>query len=1045
MNLSGLAIKRPVTVLMAVMMVMMLGLISYAGLTIDLYPELNLPVVLVLTGYEGAGPVEVENLVTRPLEEALSTVNDLDSLSSTSSPGSSTLVVLFKWGTDMDFAGLEIREQVDLIKGFLPDEADDPIIFQIDPNMFPVIQVGVTADMDQVALKNLAEDVMKNRIERLSGVAVCDVTGGLTREIAVNTDPFKLSGYGVSLDQISQVLQAENFNFSGGELVEGGQEYLVRTTGEFRNIGEIGSLVIGSSPTGPIFLRDLAEIIDGYKEPSVLNRMDGEATITLSVRKQTGTNTVQVVEQVRRELERMERDLPGEIRFQTAFDQSVFIEDSINNIIQTAIIGGLLAMLVLYLFLGNIRSTIIIGFAMPISIVATFVLMFFQGLTINIITMSGLALGIGMMIDNAIVILENIFRYRNMGENRVTAARAGSAEVSGAIIAATLTTMIVFLPVIFVEGVASILFSDLSWTVAFSLFASLMVALTIIPVLSSKYLAITPEEQCKNVSRRAFLKVQIFLDNLKNHYGRVLVWSLSHRKLVVFLFVMMLFSSLLLIPLVGFEFMPGADTGEIQINASMPVGTPLEETNRVASQLEEIVNNEVPEVKTVFTNVGSGGMFSMGGGSSETAYLSVMLVPYQERERDTEEIIEELRRSVQSIPGAEITVGITDPSGGGFGSEDPISIAVKGDDLDTLDQLSTEIAERVSQVEGAREIETSFSERRPELQIRLDRERAAALGVTTNQVASAVRMALEGRVATRYRLEGDEIDVRLQTKDPRGVSIASLEQLILTTAAGNSILLGQVADILHELGPVSIQREGQVRTAYVTGSISGRDLGRVMQDIQNDLRGYPLPTGYFLEYGGEQEDMMESFEALGMALIIAIFLVYMIMAAQFESLLYPFVIMFTLPQTFIGVVLALAITGRTLNVSSLMGVIMLSGIVVNNGIVLIDYINLLRREKGLEREQAIIEGGKTRLRPVLMTTSTTILGMLPLALEIGDGAEMWAPMATVMIGGLTVSTLLTLIVVPLIYTMLDNFGERLNRFFTRRRPRPAAPEDCEMS
>lgn len=1027
MNLSALAVKRPVAVLMVVLMVLLLGIVSLSAIPIDLYPEMSLPMALIIAQYEGAGPQEVENMVTRPIEEAVSTVSDLDSISSISSAGSSAVFVMFSWGTDMDFASLEIREKIDLIKRMLPSEVENPLVFQLDPDMMPVLQLGVSGDMDQVALKDLAENVIKNRIERLNGVAVCDVGGGLTREIMVRIDPYKLAAYGISLDQIILVLRSENINFSGGDLIDGNRQYLVRTTGEFMDIQEIGSIVVGGSSTGPIHLRDLAEIDDCYKEPDMLARMNGEPTIFLAVNKQTGGNTVQVADRVQKELQKLEEELPGNIKFEVAYDQSDFIKESIGSVADMAVMGAILAIIVLYLFLGDIQSTLIIGISIPISIIATFVLMYFQGLTLNMVTMGGLALGVGMIVDNSIVILENIFRFRRQGKNSEEASLRGSQEVSSAVIASTLTTMVVFLPVVFVKGLASIIFSSMSWTVSFSLLASLIVALTIVPVLSSKILRTNNrEKERENIFRRAFKKAQDYLEGLAGHYRRLLAWALNRRKLIVIICLVSLVGSFALVPLVGYEFLPSADMGEILINVRMPIGTPLEQTDEVVKRIEGYIE-EYEDTETVFSIVGSGGLMSVGT-NSHRASINVLLCPINERRMNTQKIAEELRHKLSRIPGSDITVVEQDIAGGLLSMESsPINLMVKGDDLEVLERITDDLAEIVNGVEGTREVTTSFTEGRPELQIKLDRERAASLGISTNQVASAIRMALEGQVATRYRVGGEEIDIRVQASESGDLNIVSLEQLTVKTSTGANIPIGEVAVISQELGPIEIQRDGQVRTASVTGSIVGRDLGRVMQDIQEEANKYSMPMGYMLEYGGEQSEMVESFRSLTIALLLAICLVYMIMAAQFESLLYPFIIMFSLPQSFIGVVLALAITGRTLNVSSFIGVIMLAGIVVNNGIILVDYINILRRDYEYDRDEAILEAGKTRLRPILMTTLTTILGMLPMAFGIGEGAEARAPMATVIIGGLTVSSIMTLVLVPVVYAIMDDTGRWISK------------------
>ncbi|MDO9574464.1 MAG: efflux RND transporter permease subunit, partial [Candidatus Contubernalis sp.] len=577
----------------------------------------------------------------------------------------------------------------------------------------------------------------------------------------------------------------------------------------------------------------------------------------------------------------------------------------------------------------------------------------------------------------------------------------------------------------------SMIFSSLAWTVAFSLFASLSVALTIIPVLSSKILTISRGEEKKSLLQLPSKMWQKFMVRLASLYGRSLTWVLAHRWLLVFMFLGAFGASTLLIPYVGYEFLPSVDMGEVTVNVRLPVGSTLEETDRVVQQVEQMTG-EFPDIDAVFSSVGSGGSYS-GQAVPERASLQIRMVAVGERELSTAELTEELRKRAQRIPGVDITVMEQDIAQGQMGGDGAISISVKGDDLEVLRTLTSDIAQRVARVEGTRDVETSFSEGRPELQIKLDRERAGSLGISTYQVASAVRLALEGQVATRYRVGGQEVDVRVQTTNLHSHNMAALEQLSISTALGGTVPIGEVASITREIGPVQIRRDGQVRSANVTSQVYGRDIGRVSQDIQEEMKDLQLPLGYMVDFEGQQADMIESFEDLTVALIMAILLVYMIMAAQFESLLYPFIIMFSLPQTFIGVMLALVITGRTLNVSSFIGVIMLAGIVVNNGIVLVDYVNILRRERNYERDEALREAGMVRLRPIMMTTMTTVLGMLPLALNIGEGTEALAPMANVIIGGLTVSSIMTLLLVPVVYAMMDDAGKWLGQRLKQRK------------
>jgi len=1021
LSIPSLAIKRPVAVLMVICIVLVLGAFSFVNLPVDLLPEMNFPMMAVFTAYEGAAPEEVEAMVTRPLEEVLATVPGIERITSTSGQGSATVMLEFSWGADLDLLALDVREKIDQVKGMLPNEVQTPTVFKFDPSMMPVLWLSVAGDVSTVELKRLADELVKPRLERIEGVASAAVTGGVEREIRVLADPSLLAHYGLTLEQLGQLLRMENLNVSAGRLAEGERELQVRSLGEFRGPADLENLVLRTTPAGTLYLRDVAEVKDGFTEELQLTRLNGKPGISVALYKQSGANTVRVSAAVNEALQKLAADLPPGTSIGVIFDQAEFINRSVGNMLNMGLSGAALALLVLFLFLRNLRSTLVIGLAMPVSIVATFVLMFFNGLTLNLITLGGLALGIGMMVDNAIVILENIFRFRQQGLAGKEAAIAGSNEVASAIVAATLTTVVVFLPVIFVEGIASQIFSSMAWTVSFSLLASLAVALSVVPMLSSRLLKIT-EESTGRLSAR-FAK---FFDGVDAFYGRMLHFSLGRRKLVIGVLVTSFLGSLALVPLVGTEFIPGMDDNWLMVNVRLPDGASLTETKQIALRLEDQLS-QVEEVRDTFVTIGASS--GMGGGSGaqlNRATLEVRLKERGERELDNNQMADKIRALTDTVAGAEIRVRPSqNMSMGGGGA--PVDILLKGDSLPLLRQLAGQVETIVAQVEGTREVATSFDRAWPELQVRVDREQAAALGIQSAAVNNTLRTALSGQVVTRLRGgAGQEVDVRLQVPAGLRESIADLQSLEVVSPGGLRVPLGEVAEFSQALGAVSIARHDQVRSANVTAQLSGRSLGPVVDDIDRQLAQLNLPSGYSVEFVGEQQQMAESFASLGMALVLAILLVYMIMAAQFESLLHPFIIMFALPPTFVGVVLSLALTGRTLNVPAFIGVIMLAGIVVNNAIVLVDYINKLR-ERGNSCREAILLAGPVRLRPILMTTLTTVLGMLPMALGIGAGAETQAPLATAVIGGLSVSTLLTLLVVPVIYSILDDLGERLRR------------------
>ena len=1030
MKISGLAIRRPVTTTMCVLIVILLGVISFGNLGLDLLPNISFPMAIVSVNYPGAGPMEVESLVTKPLESVVGTVSNIKSVSSVSGEGNATVMVEFASGTDMDFAALDLREKVDLVKGALPEGTGSPMILKMDPNMIPIVETAISNDGDLASLKSLVDDNIVPRLERLEGVAVVDIYGGRDREIKVEVYPERLQGYGLSLAHIVQALRAENLNLPGGSVDDGNKRYILRTTGEFQSIREIGEIPVALPSGGVIMLGDIADIEDTFKEATTSMTTDGKAAIDLSVRKESTANSVQVARRINAELDRIKNEY-SEIEIKTIVDTSTFIQQTINNVAKIAVLGGLMAITVLYLFLRNFRTTLIIGAAIPISIIATFSLIYFNGLTLNMISLGGLALGVGMLVDNSIVVLENIFRYRQEGYSRIDAADRGSDEISMAVVASTLTTVAVFAPVVFVEGIAAELFREMALTVSFALLASLVVALTLVPMLASKYLRVSHNGEKK-------LKVK-FVSNaldgwnkgfgkLDRIYRKVLAWALGHRKIALLGLVVLFVVSLLSVALVGAEFFPSMDQGFITVSISLPRGTVLEETSATADRVEEMVA-AVPEMEDVFVVLGSGG--AMGSQvNTSSAIIYGKLVDLSERDRSTFEVADYLRQQVADIAGAEVSVESMAMGGFSTGGA-PVNIQIKGDDLAELAVIAEDLKGIVQNVEGTRETVSSLDEGKPEARIAVDRNRASIYGLNVSSIAAAVQGSVDGQVASRYRMGGDEIDIRVGLKSESAGNLQNLGNIIITSPAGFQVPLEEVADVVIEEGPSSINRADQVRVVSVSSGIFGRDLNSVMRDIQAGIKQYPLAEGYVIEYGGENQEMVEAFSSLAKALALAIVLVYMIMASQFESLVYPFIIMFAVPFALTGAVGGLVLTGRSLSVPAFLGIIMLSGIVVNNAIVLVDYINTLR-SGGAERNEAILKAGPVRLRPILMTSMTTMLGLLPMAIGLGEGAEVQAPLATAVIGGLLFSTVLTLVVIPVMYTMVDDLGNKVRGRFSRK-------------
>lgn len=1024
MSLPSASVRRPVTTFMAVLVVLVLGAVSLTRLALDLLPKLNLPIAAVVTTYRGAGPQEIETLITRPQEEVLGLVGGVDSILSYSQRDQAIVLVSFTWGTDMNFATLEMREKLDLIRRYLPEGAEAPMVVKADPSMMPIMQYGIAGDGDPGALKRLVEDVFKQRLERLSGVASVGVQGGLEREIVVAVDPLRLEFYGLTLEQVVQALRARNLTLPGGPVRSAGRELMIRTTGEFARLEELRDLPLPAGRGGMIRLRDVAEVRDGYKDVTAYTRLNRKASLSLAIYKETDANTVQVARRVKAEVERIQKELSVPLTVQPVFDQSDFIERSVRGVAQNALLGAVLAVLVLWLFLRDWRPTLIIATAIPISIVATFTLIYFGDLTLNLMSLGGLALGVGMLVDNAIVVLENIYRYRQEGHDLLESAVQGGNEVGMAISASTFTTMAVFLPIVFVEGLASQLFRELALTVSFSLLASLVTALTLVPVLSIKLLG---EGQLPAEER-------VFFARVKTAYRRLLEMALRRRRFTLGIAGGLFLASLALAPFIGGEFIPAMDAGSLSISVRMPRGTALEVTNRVVTRIEEVLAAR-PEVETVLSQVGGGGEFAMlgGGGTGDTAQILVRLWGKDRRRLSSGEVAEELRQALREIPGAEIEVAATSAFGGqsSWGGA-PIQVEIRGDDLAVLKELGDEVARRAREVRGLREVSSSLERGRPELVVRLLPEKAALYGFSAAQAASAIRTAVQGEVATRYRAGGEEVDVRVRLAEEYRRTPAELGRLLLTSPLGAKVPLSEVAELRVEEGPHTIERKGQARIVTVTADLVGRDLGSAVRELRQKLADLPLPPGYHLEYGGQNEEMVNAFRDLTLALLLAVLLVYMIMAAQFESLVHPLTIMFSVPLAGVGVLWALFLTGTHLSVPAFIGIIMLAGIVVNNAIVLVDYINTLRH-RGMERDQAILTAGPVRLRPVLMTTLTTVLGLIPLALGRGEGAEMDAPLGITVIGGLSASTLLTLVVVPVVYSIFDDWGRRYQEWRARRR------------
>ncbi|MDR2296358.1 MAG: efflux RND transporter permease subunit [Clostridiales Family XIII bacterium] len=1043
MSFSKLSVKRPVTTVMLMLIIVVLGAISFSRLSIDLFPEIELPYAIVVVQYPNAAPTEVETMLTRPIEQQVATVESIKSMTSMSMDSMAIVMAEFEASTDMNFACLNLREAVDLIGGYLPDDATDPMIIAMDPDMMPVSVIYVSSELPLSELQQIVDDEVLPAIERTEGVASASAFGGREKEIGVEINQERLAGYGLTLSQIAQILAAENIALPSGDVTRGGRKLIVRTMGEFSSVEELGALPIALPTREVIYLRDLGKIEQREKEISSVGRVDGAPAIGLSVTKQTVSNTVAVSRDIGEALDKLSAAHP-ELRFSVAMDQADFINRSIRNVAETAIMGCLLAIVVCFVFLRNWASTMIIAISIPTSIIATFILMYFTGITMNILSLSGLAVGIGMLVDDSIVVMENIYRLRSDGATAADASIVGAREVTMPVFAATMTKIAVFLPIVFVQGISSMIFKEFSYTIGFALLCSLLVALTVVPMLCSRLMRTENIGDTflwrGRVRRMPILPVfERGIRALAEGYTHLLRYALSHRKRIIAGALALLLLSAALIGMVGGVLLPTSDEGSLSIDVEMPYGTTVADADRIVSEIEAYVSANVPELTGCATQIGGGGLFGESG--ANTASLTVNLTDKRDREKSTAEIVRRIADDLSGVVGAQVTVTETSSMSMSMGGN-PISVSVQGDDLDTLRRIATDFEDILRAVPGTMNVENSMEDGNPEIRVLIDRRSAAVYGLTAYQLAQSLRAALSGTTATTLKSGGEETDIVLSLNGEYGASVENMLQIELTAPTGQTVTVGEIADVVYDNSPAQIDREDQVRTATISAGVTGRDLQSVSADTETALSAYRMPEGYTWRIGGETEEMVESFTSLFYALLLAILIIFMILAAQFESLIQPLIIMLAIPFALTGAFLALFITNTPLSLVAFLGIIMLSGIVVNNSILLIDFINQNKTVYD-SREEAIVNAGRFRLRPILMTGLTTCLGLLPLSLGLGSGAELQAPMGITVIGGLLFSTVITLVIVPVIYTIVDDRSERFKQ--KRAAKRAAKREKLEAA
>ncbi len=1070
MKLIEVSIRRRVTIAMFTLAILIFGMVSFSRLKVNLLPDLTYPTLTIRTEYTGAAPAEIENLISKPIEEALGVVKNVQQVRSISRSGQSDVLLEFDWGTNMDYASLDVREKLDAL--ILPLDVPRPVILRFDPSLDPILRLGLArtvADSTEATanvfnaealkyLRRFADEEVKKELESALGVAAVKVSGGLEDEIQVLVDQARLAQLKLPIERISNILRAENVNLSGGRLEEGSHQFLVRTLNQFQTVEEIGNVIIANREGRIIYLKDVAMVQHGYKERQAIIRIDSEEAVDIAIYKEGDANTVAVAREIERRLSRVREILPDDLTLVEIYNQATFINQAVQEVINAGAIGGLLAILILFLFLRSVWATAIISISIPVSVIATFNLMYGADLTLNIMSLGGIALGIGMLLDNSIVVLENISRHREQGKGFLEAANAGAGEVSMAVVASTLTTVAVFFPLVFVKGIAGQLFRDQALTVTFALLVSLLVALTLIPMLASivaqkssvdeaVQLAVPKTKIGRGLRAvRKFLltSIPIFIvkifrfiirliamamgflmkplvksftwayDALAGRYPPLLSWALKHRLAVIITALLLFVGSLAMLPLLGVELIPQLAQGEFQIEFKLPPGTPLAETDATIAEIQKMAGQR-DDIRTTFSVAGTGDRMDANPeeGGENWGELSVILPPGSDNEVE-QGVVKHLRSGLERMPGVQYK--FTKPTL--FTFRTPVEIEIAGYDLTKLRDVSRALAQRLESSDRFADVKSSMERGHPEIQIYFDRERAATLGLQVYEIADRVVNKVRGEVASRYSWHDRRIDILVRTQEADRNSVDKLRRLIVNPSSEHPVTLEAVADIVVETGPGEIRRTGQERVALVSANLSYGDLGAAAEELETIISETQIPPGFSARLSGQNEEMRVSFQSLQFALLLAIFLVYLIMASQFESLLHPLVIIFTIPLALIGAVLALFITGSSISVVVFIGLIMLAGIVVNNAIVLVDLINQLR-QKGQSKIEAIIAGGTARLRPILMTTMTTALGLLPLAIGFGEGAEVRAPMAITVIGGLLVATLLTLVVIPVVYSLLD--------------------------
>ena len=1032
MKIYETSVKKPISTALIFVAVIVFGLYSLKNLAIDQLPEMDLPSISVITTYTGANAEDIENNITRRIEDGLNTVSNLKEITSRSSDGVSLVSLEFEWGTNLDEASNDIRDALGRLTDYLPEDAEEPILFRFNSSMMPIMGFSITAEESYPALNKILEEQFVNRLSRIDGVGSVSVMGAPVREIQVNVDPVKMEAYGLSVEQIGGIIAQENINTSGGVLDIGNHTYNLKADSEFTSSDDLKTILISNLNGQEIYLRDIAEIKDTLEKQTLDERMNGKLGVRVMIQKQSGANTVRIVEKVKKMLPDIQKNLPSDVTIHMLSDSSKNIKDSISTLTDTVMFAFLFVILVVLFFLGRWRATLIICLTIPISLIVAFIYLNLTGGTLNIISLSSLSIAIGMVVDDAIVVLENITTHIEKGSKPREAAIYGTNEVWLSVIATTLVVVAVFLPLTMVKGMAGVMFKQLGWIVSLVVSTSTVAAITLTPMLSALLLRIENNQHTYKGISAIYRPIDKFLGWLDKAYDKVLKWALSHKKLIFFAPMALLAVGVWLFATkIPTEFMPSSDGDSMSATVTLDQNLGVEYTTAVARRIDSIVYAKYPEVMLLSTSAGSSSSSNVFAAMSTTGSniinYTFRLTDPQDRERTVFEIADEFRADLATIPEIKrSTVSSGGGMGGMMGGGSSVQVQIFGHDLELTSGIADDLVAQFSQLEGARDVRLSRDDMRPEYNVEFDRNKLAYYGLNTSTVATAIRNRINGMTASIYREDGEEYYIKVRYAEEHRTSLEDVENILVYNSRGQGVRVRDLGRVTEVYAPPTIERDNRQRLVTVTVALGNNvALGDMVERVEGVLDNYPLPEDVYIDIGGDYEDQKESFSELGTLMMLIVLLVYIVMATQFESFVMPFIIMFTILYALPGTAIALWATNTPLSLMALIAVVMLIGIVVKNGIVMVDFTNLLR-ERGVGMYDAVLAAGKSRLRPVLMTSLTTILGMLPLAIGMGNGAEMWQPMGIAIIGGLTLSTILTLVAVPILYYVFMGRSERWN-------------------